>query len=182
MRFFSVAVAFIAAAAVQCHPVRRDAGPIISAMDEISAQITTLRDKLSGFNGGLTGTITALEIHAQALKLAGIINDAADAAQDSDPLDENDSAQVANGVTGLQPQIFGVLDDIIAKKPAFDKAILGVLSARLLVKADLELLRGNTADFGAAVTEKLSPEFAKLAPLLLANIDAHFRQAVNVYS
>lgn len=183
MKFFSAVTAFLASSGVvHSVPVKRDASSIVDSMDDIASTIGELRDSLANFNPGIVGTVVALKIHAQALQLAGIITDAKHTADDSEPLDEPGSAQVAIGVTGLQPHVFGVLDDMIAKKEAFDKAILGVGSARILVKADLQLLRKNTADFGEAVTAKLNPEFAKLAPLLLANIDAHFREAVNVYS
>lgn len=183
MKLFSTTVAFLACfSVVHSHPAPRDASSIVSAMDDISTQITGLRDSLKKFDPGIIGTITALQIHTQALHLAGVIADAKYKARLSQPLDEAESAEVANGVTGLQPHVFGVLDEMIAKKDAFDKAILGVGSARILVKADLKLLRQNTAEFGEKVTEKLNPEFATLAPLLLANIDAHFREAIIVYS
>ena len=183
MKFFTAAIAFLASSGVVYSlPVKRDARSILDSMDDISSTIGQLRESLADFDPGIVGTVTALKIHTQALQLAGIITGAKRTAEDSDSLDESGSAQVANGVTGLQPHVLGVLDDMIAKKEAFDKAILGIGSARILVKADLQLLRKNTADFGKAVTAKLNPEFAKLAPLILANIDAHFRDAIIVYS
>ena len=163
MKLFSAVTAFLAWSGVAYSvPVKRDASSIVDSMDDIASTIGELRGSLANFDPGIVGIVTALKIRAQALQLARIITDAKRTAEESEPLDESGSAEVANVVTRLQPHVLGVLDDMIAKKEAFDKAILGVGSARILVKSDLQLLRKNTADFGEAVAAKLNPSTLSL--------------------
>lgn len=179
MKFFTVITALLTIPVALTQPVRRDASSIISAITVISDQLSNLGNALGEFNGG---TIAALKIHKQATKLATIIKSANQAAKNSDDLNNSDSALVSIAIASLQSDIFSVLDLIVVKKAVFDKAILDVGSARIIVLADLKLLKKKTDKFGVTVRGKLSDMIANFAPLVISNIDVHFGQAIAVYS
>ncbi|OAQ60429.1 hydrophobic surface binding protein A domain-containing protein [Pochonia chlamydosporia 170] len=181
MRFFNFIIPFLATA-VTANPVPRDVNSINAALDTISKQLVTMNTTLNGFNGGLQGTLTALKIQGQATDLQKAIQAATTAAKSSGPLNDQDSATVAFGITSLTGKIYDVLDNIVAKKPAFDKAILGVGSASFLVKSDLKGLKDATDTFGAALTDKFVKAVKDVSPLVISAIDFHFEQAQKVYA
>lgn len=163
-------------------PVRRDANSINAALSTITNQLVTMKTTLDGFNGGVQGTLTALKIQGQATDLQKDIQAAATAAKNSAPLNDQDSSTVAFSITALTTKIYDVLDAIVAKKPAFDKAILGIGSASFLVKSDLKNLKAATDDFGAALTDKFVKAVKDVSPLVISAIDFHFDQALKVYA
>lgn len=163
-------------------PSRRDATSINASLDKITQSLVALNNTLNTFNGGLVGTFVALQIQNQALGLERDIDAAAGTASQSAPLSDTESASVAFAITALTRNIYDVLDNIVRKKPQFDRAILGIGSASGLVKYDLQNLQSATDKFGAALTEKFVPAVKNLAPLLISAIDHHFEEALKVYS
>lgn len=163
-------------------PSRRDATSINASLDKITQSLVALNNTLNTFNGGLVGTFVALQIQNQALGLERDIDAAAGTASQSAPLSDTESASVAFAITALTRNIYDVLDNIVRKKPQFDRAILGIGSASGLVRSDLQNLQTATDKFGAALTEKFVPAVKNLAPLLISAIDHHFEEALKVYS
>ncbi|KZZ94306.1 Cell wall galactomannoprotein [Moelleriella libera RCEF 2490] len=163
-------------------PSRRDATSINASLDKITQSLVALNNTLNTFNGGLVGTFVALQIQNQALGLERDIDAAAGTASQSAPLSDTESASVAFAITALTRNIYDVLDNIVRKKPQFDRAILGIGSASGLVRSDLQNLQSATDKFGAALTEKFVPAVKNLAPLLISAIDHHFEEALKVYS
>ncbi|KAJ0418728.1 hydrophobic surface binding protein A-domain-containing protein [Aspergillus carlsbadensis] len=170
------------ATAVQALVIPRDATPILSALDTITTQLHTVGDLVEVFTGGFNGTFAALQIQGETGELRTAINNGVSAIRNIQPLNEADSVQVVNVVVALQSDIYGLLDLLVEKKPAFDTAIFGIGSASFLVRIDLQTLRNSTAQLGSAITSKLVDELQRLAPLITSSIDFHFSQALAVYS
>jgi hypothetical protein len=171
---------FQASSAVPHQP--RTAGNILSGLQSINNQLNTLGNSLRNFNGGLDGTLAALQIQGQTMELVHIIDDATAATNQTSNLNEQDSVAITNRVVQLQDVIFSTLDLLEAKKPTFDTAVLGVASASILVRADLEALRSSTAALGHAIVQRLVQTLRNLGPLLTGSIDFHFFHALHVYS
>ncbi|KAL3458880.1 hydrophobic surface binding protein A-domain-containing protein [Aspergillus heterothallicus] len=182
MRFSATFLLFTAVSAVQDLNIPRDATPVLSALDTIKNQLYTVSDLVEVFTGGFNGTFAALQIQGETGELGTAINNGVTAIKRIQPLSEADSVEVVNTVVALQSDIFGLLDLLITKKPAFDTAIFGIGSASFLVKLDLQNLRNSTAQLGTAITSKLVAQVQRLAPLITSSIDFHFSQALEVYS
>lgn len=171
------ASSFASAAALQA----RDASAVLDDISTIRSQLAVVQSDIDAFQGGPTSAIDALKIQVDSNTLDSSIDKSTSDANSSSPFTEKQSADVANAVTGLQEGIFTVLDSLVAKKTGFETAVLGG-SAVPLVRMTLSDLRTDTAAFGDAVTDKLTPELAKLAPLITSNIDFHFARAVDAFS
>ncbi|KAL2866058.1 cell wall mannoprotein 1 family protein [Aspergillus lucknowensis] len=164
------------------HHQARSVDDMLSGLDSIDNQLGTLSNSLQGFEGGLDGTLAALQIQGQTMDLVHVIDDATAATNQTSNLNKNDSITLTNRVAKLQDVIFSTLDLLEAKKPAFDTAVLGVASASILVKADLDALRSSTAILGRAIVQRLDRSLQNLGPLLTGNIDFHFVHAIQLYS
>jgi hypothetical protein len=161
--------------------IPRDGAQINAAVGAISDQLVTLNGTLNEFEAGLEGTFVALKILQQASDLNTDVETATNVAQESAPLSDADSSSVAFSVVSLSAKVYDVLDNIVAKKPEFDKAILGIGSGSFLVRSNLQTLRNSTSEFGTAVTAKLVESLRDVAPLVIASVDFHFAQALRVY-
>jgi hypothetical protein len=178
----SLSIALVFAASVQgAAVVPRDGASIDAAIQTVSTKIVTLNETVTSFESGLLGTFTALKILGQSADLDGSIKDATRTAEHSAALSDAESETVATSVLLLAQTVYGVLDNIVAKKPEFDKAILGVFSGAFLVKGTLEKLQTSTNNFGDALTPKLTEQFQQLAPIVLGQINDRFDQALEVY-
>ncbi|RMZ84067.1 hypothetical protein DV737_g1390, partial [Chaetothyriales sp. CBS 132003] len=184
-----LAVLFLAITSVISSPTpavstleRRDESSINSSITTISSKLTTLNTTVAKFTPSLLGTFTALTIVAQAEDLKTAINSGTQAAEESDVLDETDSLAIAGVVVTLANNVYSSLDNIVAKKSAFDKAILGIASASFIVKALLVSLRSATKAFGDALVAKLDESLQSLAPVVVDDIDAAFATAIAAYS
>lgn len=179
-RFF---VAFLTTAtAVQGLIVPRDATPILNSLDTITNNLHSLGNLLEKFNGGFNGTLAALQIQGETGNVQTAIDNGVNATNKVQPLNNDESTRVTNVVVELQSDIYHVLDLLVAKKPAFDTAILGAASASFLVKLDLQGLRNSTARLGNGIVSKLVDDLQHLGPLVTSDIDYHFAEALRVYS
>lgn len=179
-RFF---VSFLTTAtAVQGLIVFRDATPILNSLHTITNNLHSLGSLLEKFNGGFNGTLAAIQIQGETGKVQTAIDNGVDAASRVQPLNEDESTRVTNVVVELQSDIYRVLDLLVAKKPAFDTAILGFASASFLVKLDLQELRKSTARLGSGIVSKLVDDLQRLGPLITSDIDYHFAEALMIYS
>ena len=165
------------------------ADPLISRNTSILTEITTIKDQcntlnstISTFNLNSNVTRTALKLQSQSSTLLNDVNDATKVVQSTSPLNQDDSVKVAQAVLSLSNVVYTLLDRFVSKKPVFDKALFGVGSVSALVKIDLQNLKTATGKFGNATTAKLEGDIQKLAPLVTADIDFHFYQALQVYS
>lgn len=182
MLLTSLALVLLSVGPAQCTTVRRDGASIVAAFTTISNQLVAMNTTLNSFEGGFNGTLLALQIQAEASSLQSDVSAATTTITQSAALSDVESSTVAYAVVSLSSDIYDVLDNLVAKKPAFDSAILGIASASFLVKSDLQNLKNGTDALGAALTQKLTITVAQVAPLLISAIDFHFNQALTVYA
>ncbi|CAI7668223.1 unnamed protein product [Penicillium bialowiezense] len=161
--------------------VRRDASTVLDSINSISKESANIQEILSGFTASTNVTATALQLQAKSSTLVKDINSGTKTVSDASTLNESESAKVANAVVELSSTVFTLLDQFVAKKPVFDKAILDVGSASSLVKGDLKKLKSATDEYGDAASSKLSGDITKIAPLLVGDIDFHFAEAIDAF-
>ena len=117
MHISNILAIFFASLAAARPLVPRDAASIDTAISNVEVQIATLNDTLDGFAPYQpTAIITVLKIQSQTDKLGDAISAATQAIDASQVLDDNDSATVAEATLNLEPQIFSLLDNIMAKE------------------------------------------------------------------
>lgn len=175
--FLSACIFHIAAA-----QVGSGAAAILAGVQDITNDMTTMNNTLNTFDGGLVGTLTALQIQGESQSLLSDINNLTATVNATAPLNQKDSVTVTNSVVGLQPYIYSLLDNLDNHHQAFETAILGVASATSLVESDLKNLQNATMALGNAVISKLIPELQSLAPLVTYQIDFHFQRSIQLYS
>lgn len=180
--YISLPWAFLAISMVHARIGQRDANSITASLTTISNQLVAMNSTLNQFQGGFNGTLLALQIQGEASTLLGDINDATTVTQQSAMLDDADSATVAFSVVSLSSNIYDLLDNLVRKKAAFDTAILGIASASFLVESDLVELKNGTDAFAQALSSKFDAAIKNVAPLVVADIDFHFSQAITVYA
>ncbi|CEL09004.1 hypothetical protein ASPCAL12148 [Aspergillus calidoustus] len=160
----------------------RTVNDILSGLQSINNQLDALSASLRNFNGGLQGTLAALQIQGQTMDLVHIIDNATGATNGTSNLNQAESITITNRVVQLQDDIFSTLDLLEEKKPAFDTAVLGLASASILVRADLEALQSSTRLLGNAIVQRLVMSLRGLGPLITGNIDFHFSHALRHYA
>lgn len=143
--------------------------------------MVALNETLNSYKGGIGSLIKALKIKSQTDTVKKDTEAATDAADASAKFNDKGSGNVANSLLALQPKINSVLDNLVSKKGAFEKAVLGFISLTWLVKSDLEGLKELSADLGSAVTKKLTKQYADLAPILNEQIAKKFAEAIKAY-
>ncbi|KAK8220842.1 hypothetical protein IWZ01DRAFT_21202 [Phyllosticta capitalensis] len=102
-------------------------------------------------------------------------------------LDDAASAAIANAIADLKDAAFAALDAIESRRMVFDAAsapgaMLGFVSARRFVRADLVALREATTDFGGNLTTKLVRGVRIAAPLVVGDLHWHFTRVIDVMS
>ncbi|KAL4940238.1 hypothetical protein BDV06DRAFT_224291 [Aspergillus oleicola] len=161
--------------------LKRDGAAVITTVNTISSSMLTLNETVTSYAGGLLGTGTALKIEFQSLELANDLRSAISTTTDSANFTETESLNVAGSFIDLQPNIFSTLDNIVSKKAAFDRGLLGVASLGFLVRSNLETQRDLAAQLGEAVTVKLTATYAGIAPLLNEQIRGKFEEAIAAF-
>ena len=162
---------------------KRSATSIVNAINTIESRIATLNNTLNPFEPRqITAIATVLAVQLETDALGDAINAATKATTASAPLSEDDSNTVAQAVLLLEPQIASLITNIISKKPAFDTAVLGIGSVAPQVEQDLKEQNTASTALGNAITAKLTPDFAALAPLVLGEISAAFQSGIQAYA
>ena len=183
MYILTIALLFHASSVLAFPILQRDAASIDAAITNIEGQISTLNNTLNGFAPYQpTAIITVLKVKFETDKLGDAISSATQTIGASQPLDDDDSLNVAEATLNLEPMIFSLLDNIVAKKNAFDTAVLGIASVSATVKQSLEKQKQLSADLGQALVSKLSSFFSGPAGIVNADIATHFSDAINAYS
>ncbi|PYI04102.1 antigenic cell wall galactomanno protein [Aspergillus sclerotiicarbonarius CBS 121057] len=161
--------------------IKRDASGVVSAVNTISTQLITLNSTVSGYPGGIEGTLSALQIQAETIQLEFDLKTAISVTRQSANFTDAESQTVAEAFVTLEPQIASTLANIVSKKPDFDDGLLGIASLSFLVKFDLQELSSLSSALGSAVQAKLSGTYAELAPLVLNEISSAFKSAIAAY-
>ncbi|KAK4626123.1 hypothetical protein CLAFUW4_04393 [Fulvia fulva] len=182
--FFTGLLATLAIASPIAVVEKRGAANIAAALDNVSANIKTVNSTLSTFNkGDLDSLIKVLKIQQQTKDLGESLKTATSAAEASEPLDDAGSLTIGLAILNdLLPDTTSLLTKIESKKPAFDAAVLGIASVSATVKKSLVEQKQQSAELGQAITAKLTPAFANLAPGINQQIADKFTEAINIYS
>jgi hypothetical protein len=160
---------------------KRDAAAVVSAVNVIGTQLTTLNNTVNSYSGGLLGTFTALKIQLESSELSSDLQSAIKTTQQSANFTETESASVATAFLALEPKVISVLNTIVAKKSDFETGLLGIGSLTFLVKDDLVQQQKESAELGDAVMEKLTTDFAALAPVINQQIAEAFETAIKQF-
>ena len=160
---------------------RSNVSDVLDSIDTFSNDSSNIQHVLSEFTPSSNVTATALKLQAKSNTLLKDIKTETETVKQAATLSESDSVKVGNAVVELLETVFTLLDDFVAKKSVFDKAIVNTASASSLVEADLKKLKGATDDYDKAVASKLSGDIEELAPLLIADLDFHFTQAIHAF-
>ncbi|KAH2340876.1 hypothetical protein KXW28_008613 [Aspergillus fumigatus] len=161
---------------------KRDATAVVEAVNSIASQMVVLNNTVTSYDGGIQGTLTALKIEVESVKLSCDLRDAISTTQASANFTNAESLTVATAFINLQPQIFSTLNNIVAKKLKFDTGLLGIGSLAFLVKGDLQQQKDLSGQLGDAVAAKLAPLYAQLAPMINKQIADAFDKAIAAYS
>ena len=153
---------------------------ILTDIQTIKTDLSTLQAQVEAFSGSNATLLNALNIKTAADKVDKDIQTTTSDTSSSAPFSDTDSASIASSISSLQVQVFDTIDALVAKKESFTKGKLGI-DAVSIVHDELVMLRQDTGYFGANVTEKLTPELRKAAPLLVDNIDFHFVRGVQAF-
>ena len=161
---------------------RQTANAIVSALTTIENRISTLNSTLNTLfprDPAALLKVGQLELETAALGVA--IQQGTSAANQSPVLSDADSQTVAVAVLGFEPQIFSLLNNFVAKKPAFDTAVLTVGSVSGIVELELKQQASLSADLGNAIAAKVSAEFQGPAGIINGQIAAAFAAAVKAF-
>ena len=161
--------------------VKRDAAAVVDAVNTIGTSLVTLNTTVTGYSGGLGSELTALKIELESSQLVRDLKDAISTTQQSANFTDAESGTVATALVTLEPQILSALTNIASKKAAFEKGILDFISLTFLVKNNLQQQKDLSAQLGDAVTAKLTPNYASLAPLITGQIADAFTAAINTF-
>ncbi|RDW83569.1 cell wall mannoprotein 1 family protein [Aspergillus mulundensis] len=172
----------VQAPAPDAHPLsKRDGAAVISAVNTITESMITLNDTVTSYKGGILGTVTALKIEFQAIALSNDLRDAVSTTKASANFTEEESLNVSAAFLDLQPNIDSTLDNIVRKKPQFDTGLLGIGSLGFLVKANLVTEKDLAAKLGDEVVKRLTATYAGIAPIINAQIQAKFEEAIAAF-
>lgn len=186
MRFSALLSVVLATTALARPEVRsiekRDATSIINAVSAIGNDLTTLNSTVSGYDGGILGTVTALDIELETTKVESDLRRAIQTVRESAPLNSTESFYVGIAVLYLEPKIQSTLQNIVSKKSDFQSGLLGLFSLDFLVKYNLEQQQALSAQFGAELLKKLDPSFDAVANNVNAQIAGYFQTAIDAFS
>ncbi|EAW09072.1 cell wall mannoprotein 1 family protein [Aspergillus clavatus NRRL 1] len=181
MKFFSILSLAALATAIPTL-VQRDAPAVVDAVNAIATHMVTLNTTVTAYNGGALGTLTALQIECESIKLSNALKAAIATTHVAANFTNAESLTVVGAFIALQPQIFSTLDNIVRKKPQFDTGLLAIGSLAFLVKANLVQQKDLSAGLGGEVAGKLAPLYAALAPRINQAIEDAFVKAIAAYS
>ncbi|KAF2090603.1 hypothetical protein K490DRAFT_53588 [Saccharata proteae CBS 121410] len=155
---------------------------LLSSIDTLESDIQTLNTTLNNFQDAQLNTLTTLlAIQKQSSALATDITTATEIAHNTCPLDQSDSLTLGLATLALSPRIFSLLSTIVAKKPTFDDAALGVLDISTSIEQQLVHQKELSRELGNAITEVLDPSLTSLAAPVTQSIQAAFEKAIAVY-
>lgn len=154
-------------------PVLADGAAIVDSLGTLAASAADLNNTLTGWDGGLLGT---LPIVVESGKLLANTNKATTVAKSSANLTALEALGVATSIQGLIKGMNVTLTSIVDAKPKFDHLLL---SSVILLNLVLE--KHATDDFAAAVIAKVPSELAGAATEIVGQADALFDIAIDAY-
>ncbi|KAF8993607.1 hydrophobic surface binding protein, partial [Cyathus striatus] len=148
-------------------------------ISSISSQVSALDTAITAFPNTGGSLLNALAIHTDATNLATAINKGTTDGVSPKPFSEADGNTILAAVTAFEPTIIHALQQIVAKKAAFQGLPIGGIPA--LVKQDLGILSTNTSSFETALIAAAPTDLKSQATALQSSINAAFASAVAAY-
>ena len=167
MRFDTL---FFAALAVQIV----SGATILENVQQIDSSTAALGQTVEQWKGNFIGTLPIIESSFSLLK---DINTGAKDAEASAPLTLDEAFGVAEATIELSGTVNSTLQAVIDRKPEFDKLLLGPI-----ILGNLKMQNSATEKFSSAIVEKVPEEAQAIAESLIADIEASFKRALDVYS
>jgi hypothetical protein len=150
-----------------------DGAAIIEAMKEVVADTVTLNSTVASYNGELLVLIKILGHNTHLLKS---IKEGTKVAEESEPLEPLEALGVAQETQALVGAVQSSLSTIVSKKPVFKKRLL-----QPAILLTLKTQQSVSADFSAAIIEKVPAELQEVAEQLVAPVDQAFEAAIAEY-
>jgi hypothetical protein len=158
------------------------ASGILSSIKTISGEVVKrLNSTLNEFADNAQITSIALKLQGEASDLLKDIKSGAEEADKVSSLEPADQEKIATAIVPLSEKVVSLVNGFVAKKPVFQKALLGG-SADGLVEKDLKDLKEATNSFGHAALMSFSGAPKDNASSVLKEIDEHFADAIETFS
>lgn len=154
-------------------PVLADGAAIVDSLSTLGSSAADLNNTVTSWDGGLLGTFP---IVVDSGKLLSNTKNAKSVAEQSANLTTLEALAVATSIQGLIGDIDITLTSIVDAKPKFDHLLLGSV-----ILLNLVLQKHATDEFSDAVVAKVPPELADAATQIVAQVDALFDKAIDVY-
>lgn len=151
-----------------------DGQAIVASLAAVDASTARLGRAVSGWDGGVAGTVPIAA--GSAAVLATVRRGTRTAREASGPLDLDETLAVASAAGALAATVNATLAALVDAKPRFDRRRLSPL-----VYLTLGVQRRASAGLSGAVVEKVRAELRALAGDLVAPIDESFGLALEVY-
>ncbi|KAE8371550.1 hydrophobic surface binding protein A-domain-containing protein [Aspergillus bertholletiae] len=153
---------------------KRDASTVLADFGTLSTDLSALGSAVSSFDGTLNGALGVQEKEgAVETALKQTVSDV----KASTAFSTADSTSVTNAVTGLEPNIVAILNDLVSKKSGFDSA--GVTS---VVVMDLNSLHDLTGQLSTELQSKVTSGDASTISDEAARLDAEYEKALAAFS
>jgi len=148
-------------------------------------QLTILNNTINSFQPGfwqvLHDDVTVVKVQLQIPKVEKAISAATVVANSAANFTITESFAMAQIIVGqLQPQIFSSLDNIVVHKPYFTK-VGGFIDVSKTVHKSLVDQKNLSAQFSAAVVDRLDPALKGAAQPILAQFTAAFDKAIEAF-
>ncbi|TFK63291.1 hydrophobic surface binding protein [Pluteus cervinus] len=184
MRFASsiaLALSLVSAFAI---PTKRTVADIEAALQTLTTQVTGLDSAINSFPATGGSLLSALAIHSTAGSVVTTLTSATTAIQATSPVGEADGQTIFGATTALGPVISDALTQIVTKKAAFARSLLGLPVAGIpaLVLQDLKSLSAGVAAYSSALAVILPADLVGGSNDLAAQISAAFATAISAYS
>lgn len=170
MRFTT---SILAPLALLASTVAADGAAITDAIDGINTATVQLGSEVTAWDGGL---LSALPIIVTSTELLADINNATETTKASAPLNALEALTVAIAVNTLSGNVNSTISAIIARKPDFDRLLLGPV-----ILLNLETEKSATDKLGAALADKVPADLKTAAQTLQATIDGYFDTGIQAY-
>ena len=155
---------------------------VIEGLSKVANATIALNQTVASYPGGVAGTLDALTILGDSLSLVADINSVTALAKQSVNFTSTESEEVAVAFIDLLPSVESSLTTIDEKKADFETGLLGIGSLTPLVLGLVKQIKSSADDLGAAITAKLTAEWAAEAPTILAEVNAAFDTTIEDYS
>ncbi|KAK7727731.1 hypothetical protein SLS57_002774 [Botryosphaeria dothidea] len=157
----------------------RDAPHISNLLGTITARLSAFNMTLNSF-GAKPNLFNALSVQAASGQILDALHNVASAANETDALNDAGSAQLVEDVEHLRPHVVSALNNVVAKKPAFDGLLLSALNG--VVEKGLQDMKRGLALFSEAIAMRMMPQFVPQMEHEVEEITRVFDKTLAVYT